>query len=306
MQWSKRGLIYVADGRQPWSQTHAMIPTPEFLDSETLRVYISVCDQEGIGRVSYIDVQADNPGKVLAVASLPILDIGQPGTFDENGVVATSIVTLPDGRKFLYYVGFELGTRIRYRLLTGLAISEDGGNSFRRVQKTPVLERSDRELFFRCGPFVLRENGVFRMWYVAGDRWLNINGKDLPVYTVNYLESQDGIHWDKQGKVCIDIQNQNEHGFGRPYIVKHGEKYKMFYSIRVKNLGYRLGYAESYDGIDWVREDELIGMDVSAAGWDAETVCYSAVIPVNDRYYMFYNGNRFGKTGCGWAKLVSW
>lgn len=306
MQWRKQGLIYAANGDRPWSQTHAMIPTPEFLDSETLRIYITVCDKEGIGRISYIDVQAENPDKVLAVAGSPILDIGQPGTFDENGILVTSIVSLPDDRKFLYYVGFELGTRIRYRLLSGLAISEDGGNSFQRVQKTPILERSDRELFFRGGPFVRWENGVFRMWYVAGDRWLTIKGKEMPVYTINYLESADGIHWGKQGKVCIDIQHQYEHGFGRPYVLKHDGKYKMFYSIRVKELGYRLGYAESTDGIDWVRRDDLIGMDVSTVGWDSEAICYSAVVNVKGRYYMFYNGNQFGKTGFGWAQLVSW
>jgi hypothetical protein len=306
LQWIKQGLLYVANGHQPWSQTHAMIPTPELIDDKILRFYITVCDQGGVGRISCIDVNPSNPKEVLAIANSPILDIGQPGTFDENGVLVTSVVTLADGRKFLYYVGFELGTKIRYRLLSGLAISEDNGKKFIRLQKTPILERSDRELYFRGGPFVLWENGVFRMWYVAGDQWLNIKGKEMPVYTINYLESIDGIHWDKEGKVCIDIANQYEHGFGRPYVIKHNNKYKMFYSIRINELGYRLGYAESNDGIDWIRKDKLIGIDVSESGWDSNTICYSAVMNLQEQYYMFYNGNAFGETGFGWAKLVSW
>ena len=48
----------------------------------------------------------------------------------------------------------------------------------------PVLERSNIDSLFRCGPYVMLENGIFRMWYVAGNSWTNINGKDLPNYTI--------------------------------------------------------------------------------------------------------------------------
>ncbi|SDF44058.1 hypothetical protein SPACI_051560 [Sporomusa acidovorans DSM 3132] len=306
MKWDKMGKIYTANGQQAWAYSHAMIPTPELLGNGVIRMYITFCNKQGIGRIGFVDIDAKNPEKVLAISSEPLLDKGQPGCFDENGVVATSIVTLADGKKLLYYVGFELGTKIRYRLLTGLAVSDDGGQSFSRVQRTPVLERSNTELYFRCGPFVLYENQIFRMWYVAGDQWITINGKEMPVYTINYLESKDGVTWGPKGKVCIDIAHKGEHGFGRPYLIKHDGKYKMFYSIRVPNLGYRLGYAESQDGIDWQRKDDEIGLDVSPTGWDSEMVCYSAVIAVNNKYMMFYNGNNFGQTGFGWAEFQEW
>ena len=35
----------------------------------------------------------------------------------------------------------------------------------------------------------------------------------------------------------------------------------MWYSY--KGANYRIGYAESNDGIDWIRMDELTGIDVS-------------------------------------------
>lgn len=306
MEWKKRGLIYTEKNRCSWARTHAMIPTPELLTEEAMRVYVTVCDEKGIGRVSYVDVDTTNLDNVVSVAPKPILDIGMPGTFDENGVLVTSIVTTPSGNRHLYYVGFELGTKIRYRLLTGLAISQDGGMTFQRVKKTPILERSDQELYFRGGPFVMYENGIFRMWYVGGSKWMLLDGKEMPVYTINYLESQDGIVWGNYGKVCIDILHPNEHGFGRPYVIKQDGKYKMFYSIRVKHLGYRLGYAESSDGITWERKDGEIGLDVSLDGWDSEMICYSSVVNMKDKYYMLYNGNGFGKTGFGWAELMKW
>lgn len=306
MRWTKKGLIYVADGTRQWARTHAMIPTPCVLSSGAIRIYLTFCDAVGIGRVGYVDVAADDPSRILAISNEPALDIGLPGTFDENGVLQCSVVDVPSGQKYLYYAGFEIGTKIRYRLLSGLAISNDGGISFQRVQKTPVLERSDSELYFRGGPFVLMENGIFKAWYVAGSAWMDIDGKSMPVYTINYLESSDGIQWGSKGRVCIDIEKEDEHGFGRPYVIRHAGMYKMFYSIRVKHKGYRLGYAESRDGISWIRKDNEIGIDVSSEGWDSQSICYSAVLPVNDKVIMFYNGNEFGKTGFGYAELVSW
>lgn len=303
MNWVKKGLIYVANGQYAWARTHAMLPTPDWISTDTLRLYLTFCDEEGVGRVGYVDVDSYNPSNILCVSKKPVLDIGQPGTFDENGVLQTSIVTLPNGRKYLYYVGFELGTKIRYRLLTGIAVSDDAGETFQRIQKTPILERSDEELYFRCGSFVLLEEGLFKLWYVAGSAWLDINGKPMPIYSINYLQSQDGIHWGKKGKPCITIEHEDEHGFGRPYVYKENNIYKMFYSIRHKTLGYRLGYAESKDGMNWLRKDEQVNLNVSEAGWDDQMLCYAAIMRMHGKTYLFYNGNEFGKTGFGFAAL---
>jgi|SRR6056297_20365 len=303
MKWAKQGHIFVANNEQPWAQTHAMIPTPAWLDDDRLRLYVSFCDQKGRARVGHVDVEAENPQKILAVSSEPLLGIGRPGTFDENGVMQCSVVDAPGGKKYLYYVGFEVGTQIRYRMLTGLASKKADAEEFNRVSQTPILERSDAELYFRGGPFVLFDNGCFKMWYVAGSAWIELDEGIKPVYTINYLESNDGFHWGPSGRVCIDIENPDEYGFGRPYVIKDKDKYKMFYSIRKKGLGYRMGYAESTDGISWTRKDDEVGIDVSPEGWDSEMICYPAVCDVHGKRYMFYNGNQFGKTGFGYAIL---
>lgn len=306
MKWKKMGLIYVANGDSKWAQTHAMLPTPDIIDVKVLRMYLAFCDLNGVGRVGYIDLDIDNPKRILKISQKPVLDIGQPGTFDENGAVPCSVLTMEDGRIFLYHVGFELGTKIRYRLLTGLSVSTDGGNNFYRFKETPILERSSKELFFRCGPFVMKDHGLFKLWYVAGNSWTEIDHKMMPVYTINYLESKDGINWGDEGKVCIDIKNDDEHGFGRPYVIKKNNFYRMFYSIRKKHKGYRLGYAESANGIVWDRKDDEIGIDASTEGWDSEMLCYSSIVQYKEKTYMFYNGNDFGKTGFGYAELESW
>ena len=306
MRWRKLGLVYCPDGSRWWAKSHAMIPTPLRLDEERVRVFITCCDAEGVGRVGYVDVSAHDPRKVLGVASEPVLDIGKDGTFDENGVLACSAIKAK-GRYWMYYAGFELGRKIRYRLLTGCATAGDPAGPFRRVWPVPVLERSEDELFFRCGPFVRHEDGRFRLWYVAGSGWERVGGSLKPVYEIRYAESEDGIHWPRKGQTCIAVERDDEHGFGRPYVVFHEGKYRMFYSVRRRDVAsYRLGYAESDDGLHWERKDEEVGLDVSDSGWDAEMICYSAVIQLRGRWFMFYNGNDFGRTGFGVAELIAW
>ena len=303
MKWEKCGLIYTAKGTG-WNYSAAMIPTPEYLDKKTLRIYISSCDEKYRARISYLDCHFENHRpQVVGIGERPFFELGKAGAFDDNGCVATSIVTLGNGLKYLYYVGFEICTQIRYRLFIGLAISKDGGKTFQRYSNVPILDRTDQEPYFRCGPFVALEHETFRMWYVAGGEWTEIDGKAMPVYRIKYLESHDGIHWGDCGKVCIDMESPEEHGFGRPYVIRDKGLYKMFYSKRVKHLGYRMGYAESKDGIEWVRKDSQMDLDVSESGWDSEMVCYPSLVKHNDRWIMFYNGNGFGKTGFGYADL---
>ncbi len=306
MKWKKLGVVWKPDGSMSWARTHASCPTPVWGKDGTLRVYIQCRDEKNVGRIGFVDLDPDDPLRVVNCAEKPVLDIGAPGTFDDNGVFQCSIVLAGDGRLLMYYVGFELCHRVRYRLLTGLAVSVDGGQRFERVKSTPILERSDSELLFRGGPFVLSDKGRYRMWYVAGSRWLEIEGKSMPVYDLRYVESEDGIHWPDQGRVVLEISEQDEHGFGRPFVISEGDRYKMFYSIRKKSLRqYRMGYAESDDGIKWIRKDDQIGLGVSPEGWDSEAVEYAAVVKPGERSFMFYNGNDFGATGFGVAVLES-
>lgn len=307
MHWEKHGLVYGPDGSLPWAVSHAMIPTPVRIDEKRIRVFITVCDAVGIGRPGYVDVSVADPTRVLSVGKIPLLEIGDHGTFDENGVLACSVLNEGEGKMLMYYVGFELGTKIRYRLLSGLAESYDHGETFVRVKKTPVLERSDSELYFRCGPCCIKDIRAFKMWYVGGDQWMDMKGKQMPVYDIRYIESQDGIHWPEKGEVQIRISAEDEHGFGRPYVIPNPRGgYRLFYSVRRISYGaYRLGYAESADGRNWVRMDDKINLDVSPGKFDSDAIMYAAPIQIGERLFVFYNGNDFGREGFGVAELLN-
>ena len=306
MKWRKLGLINTRFERETWSFSHSIVPVPFLLNVDVIRIFVTCLDRQGRGRPGYFDVSAANPKKIISYSKQPVLNIGNPGCFDDNGVMAVSLVRVNPDKLYMYYVGFELCTNIRYRIFTGLAISHDGGESFFRHSQTPILDRSDKELYFRCGPFVMYEEGKFRLWYVAGSEWTTVNDKTLPVYSLYYQESENGIDWADAGRLCIAPADEDEHGFGRPWVVKRNtDNYQLYYSIRRKSLpAYRLGYAESSDGITWVRKDSELGLDVSPAGFDSDAIMYSAVITAKDKTYCFYNGNNFGEQGVGVAELI--
>jgi hypothetical protein len=302
MHWNKLGLVYVANGEKSWATSHAYIPTSMMLDEETIRVYVAFLDCEKVGRVGYVDVSAKNPLEILKISDKPVLDIGECGVFDDNGVTPICILK-SDEKIYLYYVGWQVGVKVRYYLLTGLAISDDGGETFIRQSRVPILERSDKELFVRTAAHAHKNDDKWKIWYVAGDKWIDVNNKNVPTYNLRYLESKDGLEWGKEGKVCLDLATEEEYGFGRPFVIKENNLYKMWYSIRSVSKGYRIGYAESLDGINWNRQDNRVGIDVSEQGWDSEMICFSCIQKTKYGSYMFYNGNNYGETGFGVARL---
>jgi hypothetical protein len=139
------------------------------------------------------------------------------------------------------------------------------------------------------------------MWYVSGDEFIAIPGKEVPKYGLRYLESSDGITWCGAGQPVMDPGGPDEYGLGRPFVVPGSGEYRMWLSSRTISKWYRVGGAISTDGLEWRRRDAEMGLDVSPSGWDSEIVCYAAVCDVANATLMFYNGNDYGRTGFGVA-----
>jgi hypothetical protein len=227
-----------------------------------------------------------------------VLAPGPLGSFDDAGVT-TSCVTEAGGELRLYYSGWTRGTSVPFYFYVGCARSTDGGTTFERVSQAPVLERSNVDPYLTASPWILVEDGLWRMWYVSGTGWELADGRPRHRYHVKYAESVDGLFWRREGHVCIDFLNEREYAIARPCVVRDDDKYRMWYSSR--GDAYRLGYAESADGLTWERRDQEPGLEPSAEGWDSEMVCYPAVYDEGGSRHLLYNGNGYGATGIGHA-----
>lgn len=304
MKWEKKGVIYSAQNDAEWKNQFAMLPTPLLVD-DSLRIFIGFCDKNNVGRIGYVDVNPSNPSEIREVSRNPVLNIGRKGCFDDNGVVPISI--LKKGNEiYLYYIGFQLGVQIPYYMFGGLSISKDGGKSFERYSESPILDRRFDEVYARCGINVIYDERKYKMWYIGSthEGWTISAGKLKPLYIMKYTESEDGIHWYGDSVQCMDYKNEDEHGFGRPFVWRDGNILKMYYSIRTYSRGYYIGYAESADGINWKRLDEKAGIELGIDSWDDTNLSYPFLYTYGEHTYMFYNGNGCGKTGFGYAELV--
>lgn len=303
MRWEKLGLVYAPDGGLWWARSHAYMPTPLVMNDGSIRIFLAFLDHDLVGRMGYVDVSGEDPKRILGVSRSPLLDVGEPGTFDEWGVTPMSIVRSGESL-LMYYTGWQRTRSNRYTMLTGLALSRDDGRTFSRAQHVPVLDRSEQEQFFRTAMFVLHHSAGWSAWYAAGSRWIESDGKTLPTYDLRFLASRDGVHWPDSGEVCLEPSRPSELGFGRPFVYRKDSGYEMLYSIRRLGLGYRPGLARSSDGMKWVRCDEEAGIDISPAGWDSEMLCFGSIATTPAGRWLFYNGNGYGATGVGVAVLA--
>lgn len=294
--WIKKGLRFAPQSNSGWLHSHATLPIVDRIEGG-YRIYFSSRDTHGRAQVGFYETGPEF-GEVTRVSERPVIGLGPLGAFDDSGVNASWIVN-HDNKKYLYYSGWSLGVSVPFYFFDGLAISEDGGDTYRRVSPSPILERSEVDPYLTGSPCVLVEDGRWRMWYVSGTGWEMKDERPQHRYHIKYAESNDGITWKREGFVCIDYKSEDEYAISRPCVVKDGEMYRMWFASR--GSSYRIGYAESIDGLKWTRNDELSGIDVSASGWDSEMVAYPYVFEHEGGYYMLYNGNSYGKTGIGLA-----
>ena len=306
MRWAKKGVVFAPDRNFDWMVSHASLPVADRVSDSVLRIYFGTRDGQGRSQLGYVEVAADDPQRILYLHDRPVLPLGERGTFDDNGIMPSCLVE-HDGRRYLYYVGWNPQVTTSYRHAIGLAVSDDGGRSFRKLSAGPICDRALDEPYFCTAPCVLRHGGAWRMWYVSCTGWEIVDGWPEPRYHVKHAESSDGIGWRRTGHVCIDYDEATD-AIARPCVYLEGGRFRMIYSYRRlrayrtdRAQSYRPGYAESVDGLTWERRDGEAGIERSESGWDSEMIAYATLYDGGGERYLFYNGNGFGRTGIGYA-----
>ncbi|MCJ8519289.1 putative GH43/DUF377 family glycosyl hydrolase [Pseudorhizobium tarimense] len=303
LHWNKIGHVFAQNGSLQWATDSALTPTPIVVRDEEIRVYAGFRDSEGISRIGYVDVAADDPRNVLRVSQTPVLDRGRDGCFDDNGVIMGDVVKTGD-RLRMYYVGFQQVKRAKFLAFSGVAESIDGGETFQRLSEAPVMDRVGGGTTIRAIHTAMQIDGAWRVWYAVGDRWEMIGGVPFPQYNIWTTTSPDGIQFTEPGTLCVDNEGA-EYRIGRPSVYRHGDGYMMFYTKGTKSgSDYFPGVAFSADGVRWERCDHELGLELSPGGFDSMHLCYPRLVEANGRTLCFYNGNNMGKEGFGVAELL--
>ena len=313
-KWKKLGHLFDPTEKNyaVWMKEFAQAPSVLVFD-EFIRVYFScrpAADINGqyVSYSGFVDLNRKNLFDILNVSQKPILKLGELGTFDEFGTYPVSVIRDEDQVK-IYYGGWTRCESVPFNVAIGYAASNDGGETFDKLDSGPILSYSIDEPFVLSGPKIRRFEDQWCLFYIAGRKWILDNGKPEPIYKIRMATSGDGLDWTKHDRDLIPSRLEENEAQASPDVFFKNGKYHMFFcyrgstNYRGKENGYRIGYAFSENLTDWTRDDSRAGIDVSEEGWDSEMISYPHIFELDGNVYMLYLGNHVGRNGFGLAQL---
>ena len=316
MKWKKLGKIFdptmfkLANNCKEFAQSPQTIVFEDFV-----RIYFSTRERDNSGKflshIAFIDMDKQFK-KVISLSTKTVIPLGDLGCFDEHGIFPINV--LRNKNKILAYTtGWNRKVSVSADASIGLATSDDNGLTFQKAGAGPVLTASLHEPFLVCDGFVAILGNIYHMWYIFGTEWTKFSTDETPdrVYKIAHATSEDGIVWKKDGKRIIADKLNKEECQALPTVIEHNNLYHMLFCYRHasgfrknKERGYRIGYAYSKDLINWTRDDDKVGISVGKEGeWDSDMMCYPHVFKCDEKIYLLYNGNEFGRLGFGLAVL---
>ncbi len=314
MKWQKLGKIFDVSRYKIFNDSIGFAKGPQAMVLKNfIRIYFSTVKKDSLGKlishVAFIDIDKTFKN-IINISTHEVVPLGNLGCFDEHGIFPFSPIKY-SGKIYAYTSGWSRRESVPIETSIGLAISDDNGITFNKVGNGPILTSSTNDPFLVMDGFVRNFNNILYMWYISGTEWIKNNSQSEPerIYKIKYATSKDGINWQTNKQKIIDEKFEKE-SQALPTVARFNGKYHMFFCYRKsfdfrRNTAnsYRIGYAYSSDLLSWKRDDSLAGIDISETGWDSEMLCYPNVFELDNKIYMLYNGNEFGKHGFGLAQL---
>jgi len=292
MSWIKKGLLFKNSGTSNGSQLPVVDIYPDIY-----KIYYSARDNQNRSIPKYTNL---NKSDLSIISDYPLnLSLGKPGSFDSHGIMPTEILTLEDGTKYLYYVGWSKRLDVPYWNSIGLATSKDDGRSWQKYSEGPIFSTSALEPNFIGTICVIpphtkpKYEEIFTKptWYMyySSARWEEIDGKQESIYDIKSAVSVDGINWLPTGKTNVKLEGE-EGGIAAFRKVKNN----YYFSIRNKS-DFRTNPENSYK--IWCFNSIKNKKELILEPEGNETMCaYPFVIEEKDRDIMFYCDD-FGKSG---------
>ena len=294
--WLRQGNIF--------KKHHAQVPVVDIDMPNCWRIYYSK-RINGKSQPYYLDVEKGNPSHIIFESTEPILPLGDIGTFDVSGVMPTEILSFGD-TKYLYYIGWTNRLDVPYHNTLGLAISQDGGNSWEKFSKGPIFGTSYKEPGYVGTISIIKKGDLYFGYYLSCRDWKVFNEKPEPIYDIKIATSSNAIDWEPIG-TAISLCGK-EGGISKACVISFENYFIMWYAIRMEDdyrlnpeNSYRIKCAKSFDLVNWEKINDM-GLDIDPeSNWDNIMVEYPHVVNFENNLHLFYNGNGFGLSGIGHA-----
>ena len=196
-----------------------------------------------------------------------------------SGYVSGPMVIKEEGKYKAWYHAIYNG-----HFSIGYAESIDGENWNKRI--TPVLipsvAQSETDIVEAS---VIKRNNTYYLWY-------NTFESAKENYKIGMATSSDGINWTKHPTpVLVGTNNWELAGVTDPSVIYHDGKFRMFYGGWGIPKTFRIGYAESNDGINWVKpSNQPLNLPSSGApNGNGPNISF-----YDNQYHLFYHTGATG------------
>jgi predicted GH43/DUF377 family glycosyl hydrolase len=226
----------------------------------------------------------------------PVMDVSYTGGWDSSGVETVTIIVdsaAPATHRYkMWYAGQTVNS---YRYDIGYAYSPDGLNWTKHPGAVLQVGASNEwDNGFLEGPSVIKDGGIYKMWYCGYDVVVDGNGTDGHA-NIGYATSTDGINWTKYSGnpvLSTGINSWDSILVQDPHVIKENGIYYMWYGGNdVGSYGQKVGYAWSSDGINWIKSSANPVLTNGITGeWDSNTASFPSILNDNGIYKMWYTG----------------
>ncbi|HRN69774.1 MAG TPA: C39 family peptidase [Candidatus Woesebacteria bacterium] len=184
----------------------------------------------------------------------------------------TPSVLFQNNQYRMWYDGYDGST---FRI--GYAYSTDG-ITWNNLQ-SPVLDGSSKNQDYN-EPFVLYDNNKYKMWFLTYN-------KSSGATNISYSESADGIIWNEPTVSLVPTEPWEINFIAHPHVIKDQNQYKLYYSGQSGNGIWKIGYAESINGINWTKFENNPILSPNAD--ENPTVAGTFILRENSVYTMYYH-----------------
>ena len=223
----------------------------------------------------------------------PVINLGTTGAWDETSVSTPSVIY--NGLTYeMWYAGSNNSSisQIGYATSTdGINWTKHSGNPILTIGSSSTWESNNIG-----NPSVLFNGSKYELWY---------SGFDGTNYRIGYASSTNGTSWTKYSdNPVLNIGapgSWDDRYLISPSVIFDGNNYQTWYS-GLSNTYFRIGYASSIDGINWVKNSENPIIDVGTTGtWDASGLSSSTVLYNGISYKLWFVGSDGTNQRIGYA-----
>lgn len=299
--WEKFGLVYSSAFNPQWGKSHALVPSPQSLTDQIVRIHSSFIDEDFRGRIGFVDIDlSGREPKVVGISESPELDLGAEGTFSQYGVGMGTFWPNEIGED-LYFVGFDRPKEVKFKAFSGKAIYDKTLNKYVHTGNLPFFGPDFGGETIVGVHDIFEHQGLIYALISIGSDFQKISGKDFPKYQVHIASGQDINNLTISSEPII-AAHYPIYRIGRPRIYQINKGFEILVTAGDLAGNYLPRAYYSEDLVNWNEGkcEEFVASTIE--GFDDQHQCYLSRFNIGGSEYIVYNGNQMGLAGFGIAK----